>query len=74
MFLRRTEGDYDHLARVEEWSLTGGEDEDEEAERMNERPRPEAVIAASTTPPTRRCRPGCRPMPARARPTCWRSA
>ena len=24
--------------------------------------------------PTRRCRPGSRPMPARARPTCWRSA
>lgn len=29
MFLRRGGGDYDHLARVREWSLTGGEAEDE---------------------------------------------
>ncbi len=28
MFLRRGGGDYDHLARVREWSLTGGADED----------------------------------------------
>jgi ATP-dependent helicase/nuclease subunit B len=29
MFLRRYPGDYDHLARVKEWSLTGGAAEDE---------------------------------------------
>jgi ATP-dependent helicase/nuclease subunit B len=29
MFMRRGGGDYDHLARVKEWSLTGGEAEDE---------------------------------------------
>jgi ATP-dependent helicase/nuclease subunit B len=29
MFMRRGGGDYDHLARVREWSLTGGEAEDE---------------------------------------------
>ena len=28
MFMRRGDGDYDHLARVKEWSLTGGADED----------------------------------------------
>jgi ATP-dependent helicase/nuclease subunit B len=28
-FMRRGGGDYDHLARVKEWSLTGGEAEDE---------------------------------------------
>jgi ATP-dependent helicase/nuclease subunit B len=31
MFLRRFPGEYDHLARVKEWSLTGGADEDEGA-------------------------------------------
>ena len=30
MFFRRNPGDYDHLARVKEWSLTGGEDDAEE--------------------------------------------
>jgi ATP-dependent helicase/nuclease subunit B len=29
MFIRRFPGEYDHLARVKEWSLTGGEAEDE---------------------------------------------
>ena len=29
MFMRRGGGDYDHLARVREWSLTGGEAEDD---------------------------------------------
>jgi hypothetical protein len=29
MFMRRHPGDYDHLARVKEWSLSGGADEDE---------------------------------------------
>jgi ATP-dependent helicase/nuclease subunit B len=29
MFMRRGGGDYDHLARVKEWSLTGGEAEEE---------------------------------------------
>jgi ATP-dependent helicase/nuclease subunit B len=29
MFMRRGGGDYDHLARVREWSLTGGEAEEE---------------------------------------------
>jgi ATP-dependent helicase/nuclease subunit B len=28
MFLRRGGGDYDHLARIKEWSLTGGPDDD----------------------------------------------
>jgi ATP-dependent helicase/nuclease subunit B len=31
MFLRRNEGEYDHLSRVREWSLSGGEDDAEEA-------------------------------------------
>ena len=30
MFMRRNQGDYDHLARVREWSLSGGEDDAEE--------------------------------------------
>jgi ATP-dependent helicase/nuclease subunit B len=30
MFMRRTEGEYDHLSRVREWSLSGGEDDGEE--------------------------------------------
>jgi ATP-dependent helicase/nuclease subunit B len=30
MFMRRTEGEYDHLSRVREWSLSGGEDDTEE--------------------------------------------
>lgn len=29
MFMRRFPGEYDHLARVKEWSLSGGEDEDD---------------------------------------------
>ena len=29
MFIRRFPGEYDHLARVREWSLTGGEDDEE---------------------------------------------
>jgi ATP-dependent helicase/nuclease subunit B len=29
MFLRRFPGEYDHLARVKEWSLSGGAEEDE---------------------------------------------
>ena len=36
MFMRRNPGDYDHLARVKEWSLTGGDAEDE-GEAGNER-------------------------------------
>jgi ATP-dependent helicase/nuclease subunit B len=31
MFMRRAEGEYDHLSRVREWSLSGGEDDAEEA-------------------------------------------
>jgi len=31
MFMRRNPGDYDHLARVKEWSLSGGADDDAEA-------------------------------------------
>ena len=31
MFLRRYPGEYDHLARVKEWSLSGGAEEDETA-------------------------------------------
>lgn len=31
MFMRRSEGEYDHLARVREWSLSGGESDGEEA-------------------------------------------
>jgi hypothetical protein len=34
MFMRRNPGDYDHLARVREWSLSGGADD--EAEPGNE--------------------------------------
>jgi hypothetical protein len=30
MFMRRNEGEYDHLSRVREWSLSGGEDDAEE--------------------------------------------
>jgi ATP-dependent helicase/nuclease subunit B len=30
MFMRRSEGEYDHLSRVREWSLSGGEDDAEE--------------------------------------------
>jgi hypothetical protein len=29
MFMRRGGGDYDHLARVKEWSLSGGDDDAE---------------------------------------------
>ena len=29
MFMRRGGGDYDHLARVKEWSLSGGADDDD---------------------------------------------
>ena len=29
MFIRRYPGDYDHLARVKEWSLSGGAEDDE---------------------------------------------
>ena len=32
-------GDYDHLARVKEWSLTGGEDEETANERVPRYPR-----------------------------------
>jgi hypothetical protein len=28
MFIRRGGGDYDHLARVKEWSLSGGAGDD----------------------------------------------
>ena len=37
MFMRRGGGDYDHLARVKEWSLTGGEAEDGGRRRMSDR-------------------------------------
>jgi ATP-dependent helicase/nuclease subunit B len=32
MFMRRFPGDYDHLARVKEWSLSGGAEDDEATE------------------------------------------
>ena len=32
MFMRRGGGDYDHLARVKEWSLSGGTDDDGDGE------------------------------------------
>ena len=75
MFMRRGGGDYDHLARVREWSLTGGEAEDEGTwnERAAQHPRCGDRSGRSRRP-IRRRRPGCRPMPAPARPTCWRSA
>ena len=44
MFMRRNPGDYDHLARVKEWSLTSGAAEDG-GERMSDRKIPDAVIA-----------------------------
>ena len=31
MFMRRNPGEYDHLARVKEWSLSGGADDADEA-------------------------------------------
>ena len=34
MFIRRGGGDYDHLARIKEWSLTGGPDDDDGERRM----------------------------------------
>ena len=54
---RRRVGDYDHLARVREWSLC----------RMGA--RNERVDRRARSPPIRNVRPGFRPMPARARPT-----
>ena len=74
MFMRRNPGDYDHLARVKEWSLSG--DADEPREAANERaPHPRGGDRQASMPrPIRRRRPGCPPTPARARPTCWRSA
>ena len=68
MFKGRRYGDYDHLARVREWSLV--------AARRAANERWPATTPAETTrapaarPPTRASRPGCRPMPARARPRC----
>ena len=65
-------GDYDHLARVKEWSAPAAR-----RRRRNERraPFPSRCRRAAgrglrpgTSPPS------CRPMPAPARPTCWRSA
>ena len=69
-------GTYDHLARVKEWSLTGGDDE--EGRRANERAAHHPGRACSERQ-IQRVRSGDlglgrRPMPAPARPMCWRSA
>ena len=45
-------GDYDHLARVKEWSLTGGGDEGEIHERRRASFRP-TCAACRSRPPTR---------------------
>ena len=44
MFMRRSPGDYDHLARVKEWSLSARRRRGRGRRRMSERPIPEAVI------------------------------
>src|SRR5262249_20694976 len=68
-------GTYDHLARVKEWSV-GGPDDAEGGEGpplAPFAPSPRICAACRSRPRTPRSRPGSRPMPARARPTCWRS-
>ena len=66
-------GDYDHLARVKEWSASGGERRDRgmvKAPRSSRAP----VRAAGDARPIRARRLGRPPMPDPARPTCWCSA
>ena len=68
-------GNYDHLARVQEWSLIG--DDERRRSRSNEQAARHpggCHRAADRRRRTRTARPGSRPMPAPARPTCWRSA
>ena len=68
-------GTYDHLARVQEWSLTGGDEAttgaaNEQAARHSagrHRPADRGVRSGPLAP-------GSPPTPAPARPTCWRSA
>src|SRR4029078_11327912 len=67
-------GDYDHLARVKEWSLAGGEEEDRPFSSAPPAPSPIMCVASRSMPPIRKFPPSSRPMPARARPMCWRSA
>ena len=65
---------YDHLARVKEWSATGGEDRDVGAANETAGIIPTKCGGSRAKRPIRRLRPGSPPMPAPARPTCWRSA
>ena len=68
-------GDYDHLARVKEWSSTGGEIDDIRRQRMRS---PDVIPDRARAPAcglqSRTSRRGSPPMPVPARPTCWRSA
>ncbi len=67
-------GDYDHLARVKEWS-SGGGTTTSGASSENRRRYPAAGARAATRGRRRQMsRPGSQPMPVRARPTSWRSA
>ena len=68
-------GDYDHLARVKEWSSSGGAIDEAGAANENAGRDPASGAQVATArPPTPPSRHGSPPMPARARPMCWRSA
>ena len=69
-----TDGDYDHLARVLEWSA-GGDDERRKRSMKKLPPIPDETAAPpGVAPPIPAIPPGCRPMPGRARRMCCRSA
>ena len=64
--------EYDHLARVKEWSLAsagGGEESPNERTDLVD-PGAEHQATRSAAPPTRAPPPGCRPMRAREKPRC----
>ncbi len=66
---------YDHLARTREWSASGEFSSVVRRRRVMSGPRKVPEIdpgAAGARLRSRRPRPGCRPMPAPARPMCWR--
>src|SRR5262249_1160495 len=69
-------GTYDHLARGKEWSVRGREDaESGECPPLAPFARSLRICGARRSRPrTPRFPLGSRPMPARARPTCWRNA
>ena len=66
-------GDYDHLARIKEWSA-GAEDEEMARSERAQHPLRSRRSMCSAKLPTRRRPHGSRRMPARARRMCWRSA